>query len=188
MRPNSLRKIEPIPFTTDDESKLREKLSKFCEKKRLYCVSTRTIGAPYRAVYINGPDAKLLLINPIVTKYGDDKVRSEELSEFDKKGRKARTVLRAKYIEVECDNLGTVIFSGDETEKQADLNECIMVQQMIDLLDGFTIADRNINAPINNTAKYNANDLVLAKNQEGVIEHIKYKNVQRYIDKGYVIL
>lgn len=188
MRPNSLRKIEPIPFTKEDEDRLREKLSKYCEKKKLYCVSTRTIGAPYRAVYLNSSDAKLLLINPIVTKYSDDKIRSEELSEFDKKGRKARTVLRAKSIEVECDNLGTVLFAGDEKEKQSDLNECIMVQQMIDLLDGFTIADRNINAPLVKTTAYSPNDLVLAKTQEGVIEHIKYKNVQRYIDKGYVIL
>lgn len=188
MKPNSLKKIDSIPFTKEQEDILREKLSKYCEKRNLYCISTRTIGSPYRAVYLNAPEAKLLLINPIVKKYGDERINSQEVSEYDNNGRKARTVIRATYIEVECDNLGTVIFSGDTSEKTRDLNECIMVQQMIDLLDGFTIGDRNINQPIQNKAKYDRNQLVLAKNPEGIIEHIKYKYVQRYIDKGYVVI
>ena len=63
-----------------------------------------------------------------------------------------------------------------------------MVQQLIDLLDGFTIADRNINKPLPSDTKYNRNQLVLAKNSEGVIEQIKFKNIERYIEKGYTIL
>jgi peptide deformylase len=188
MKQNSLRKIDSTPFTKEIEDSLREKLSKYCQKKNLYCVSTRTIGYPYRAIYLNAPEAKLLLINPVVKKYGDNRINSQEVSEFVNKGRKAKTVIRATSIEVECDNLGTVIFSGDTETNQKDLNECIMIQQMIDLLDGFTIADRNINQPIIVKAEYGRNQLVLAKNPDGIIEHIKYKYVQRYIDKGYVIM
>lgn len=188
MRPNSLTKIESKPFTKEVEDKLKELLSRYCEKKNLYCISTRTLGFPHRAVYINSPEAKLLLINPIIKKYGEERINSQELSEYDNNGKKARTVIRATNIEVECDNLGTVIFSGDTKEKTEDLNECIMVQQLIDLLDGFTIADRNINRPVVKTTNYDRNQLVLARNAEGVIEHIKYKHVQKYIDKGYVII
>jgi hypothetical protein len=188
MRPNSLKRIEPKPFTKENEDTLRGKLSIYCEKRNLYCVSTRTIGSPYRAIYLNDPDVKLLMVNPVVKKYGDERINSEELSDYDNGGRKARTVVRATYIEVECDNLGVVIFSGDIKEKTHQLNECIMVQQMIDLLDGFTIADRNINTPFVNKTNYDRNQLVLAKNPEGVIEHIKYKYVQKYIDKGYIVI
>jgi peptide deformylase len=188
MRPNSLKKIESIPFTKEIEDSLREKLSKYCEKRNLYCISSRTIGSPYRALYLNAPNAKLLLVNPVIKKYGEDRINSQEVSEYDNNSKKARTVIRATDIEVECDNLGTVIFSGDLKEKTEELNECIMVQQMIDLLDGFTIADRNINTPITNKVKYDRNQLVLARNPEGVIEHIKYKYVQKYIDKGYVVI
>lgn len=188
MRKNSLKKIESTPFTKENEDFLKEKLSNYCEKKNLYCISTRTICKDYRAIYINDRDAKLLLVNPVVKKYGDERINSQEVSEYDNNGRKARTVIRATYVEVECDNLGTVVFSGDIKEKQRELNECIMVQQLIDLLDGFTIADRNINQPVVNKANYDRNQLVLAKNPDGVIEHIKYKYVQRYIDKGYVVI
>lgn len=188
MRPNSLKKIEPKVFTKEAEDFLRKKLSEYCEKKNIYCISTRTICKEYRAIYINGRDTKLLLVNPFIKKYGEEKLNSLEISEYDNMGRKGRTVIRATNIEVECDNLGTVIFSGDTKEKTEDLNECIMVQQMIDLLDGYTIADRNINQPLLRKTDYDRNQLVLAKNPEGVIEHIKYKYVQKYIDKGYVIL
>lgn len=188
MKQNSLKKIESKEFTKETEDFLKQKLSEYCEKKNLYCVSTRTICRDYRAIYINGRDLKLLLINPFIKKYGEERINSQEVSEYDNNGKKARTVIRATNIEVECDNLGTVIFSGDTKEKTEDLNECIMVQQLIDLLDGFTIADRNINRPIVKTANYDRNQLVLARNTEGVIEHIKYKHVQKYIDKGYVII
>ena len=187
MKPNSLKPIEKKSVTKEEEDLLRDKLSNYCERNRLFCTSTRSICKSYRAIYING-ETKLLLINPVVKKYGDERISSQEVSEFDTKGRKARTVIRATSIEVECDNLGTVLFSGDTETNQRDLNECIMVQQLIDLLDGFTIADRNINQPIRVPVQYTRNQLVLAKNSEGIIEHIKYKNVQKYIDKGYTIL
>lgn len=187
MKPNSLKPIEKKPVTKDEEDFLRDKLSNYCERKGLFCISTRSICKSYRAIYINGEN-KLLLINPSVKKYGDERISSQEVSEFDTKGRKARTVVRATSIELECDNLGTILFSGDTKDNTHDLNECIMVQQMIDLLDGFTIADRNINQPVTNKTNYDRNQLVLAKNAEGIIEHIKYKYIQQYIDKGYVIM
>jgi peptide deformylase len=188
MKANSLKPILSTPFTQEVEVSLKEKLSRYCEKRRLFCVSTRTLLSNYRAIYINGPETKLLLVNPVITKYGDARFNSQEVSEFVKEGKKAKTVVRATEIEVQCDNLGTVVFSGNMEDKQADLNECIMVQQMIDLLDGFTIADRNINKPLPSENKYNRNQLVLAKNSEGVIEQIKFKNIERYIEKGYTIL
>jgi peptide deformylase len=188
MKTNSLKPILPTPFTQDTETLLRERLSRYCEKKNLFCISTRTLLSNYRAIYINSPEAKLLLVNPVITKYGDKRFNSQEVSEFVKDGRKAKTVVRAMEIEVQCDNLGTVFFSGDMEENQRDLNECIMVQQLIDLLDGFTIADRNINKPLPSDTKYNRNQLVLAKNAEGVIEQIKFKNIDKYIEKGYIVL
>jgi hypothetical protein len=59
---------------------------------------------------------------------------------------------------------------------------------MIDLLDGITIADKNINQPIRKPIQYERNQLVMAKDPNGNIEQIKYKNISKYIDRGYILM
>jgi hypothetical protein len=59
---------------------------------------------------------------------------------------------------------------------------------MIDLLDGITIADKNINQPIKKQVQYERNQLVMAKDPSGNIEQIKYKHISKYIDKGYILM
>lgn len=182
-------KLSPIPskeFTADDEAYLRKVMGNYCEKKKLFIVSSQTIGSPFRAIYINSDEARLLLMNPKITKIGEGRVNSQEVSEYDTL-RKARVVPRATYIEVQSDNLGLVVFEGDLEEKKSGLNECIMVQQMIDLLDGVTVRDRNVNRPIV-VKKYDRNQLVMVKSPSNTIEQMKYKNVEPLLSKGYTIL
>lgn len=181
--------LTPIPtkgFTSDDESNLKRIMGSYCEKRKLFVVSSQTIGKPFRAIYINSNDGRLLLMNPKITKFGNNIINSQEVSEFDSL-KKGRIVQRATSIEVQTDNLGLVVFEGDLEEKQNDLNECIMVQQMIDLLDGVTIRDKNVNKPIN-VKKYERNQLVMVKSPSNTIEQMKYKNVEPLLTKGYTIL
>lgn len=182
-----IKKIEPKSVTKEEEERLYTKLQKYSESNKLFAVSTQTIGKPYRAFFINTEDSKLLLINPIIKKYEGETINSQEVSEFDNL-RKARVVPRASKIEVVTDNLGTVIFEGDLKEKTIELNECIIAQQMIDLLDGIIISQKNINKPIEIVNKYDRNQLVLAKTPDGKVEQIKYKHVERFIKEGYTIL
>ena len=183
---NQLNPIPAIPFTAGDEQKLKEIMGTYCKKRNLFTVSSQTVGKPFRAVYINSPEAELLLMNPVIQKYGEDMVSSQEVSEWDTL-RKGRVVPRSTSIEVMTDNLGLVVFAGNIEDKQSDLNECIMTQQMIDLLDGVTIKDKNINRPII-TKKYERNQLVMVKSPEGLIDQMKYKVAEPLLAKGYTIL
>jgi peptide deformylase len=189
MKRTQIKAIEPIKtYSKEQEDELREKMAKYCEKNKLHAISTQTIGYPFRAIYINTPDSKLLLINPVIKKLGTDYVNSSEVSEFDNDSKKVRVVKRYTRMEVETDNLGTVLFEGDKYDKTDGLNECIMAQQMIDLLNGITIRDKNINQPIVKNVKYDRNQLILARSPKGMIEQIKYKHIESLIDKGYTIL
>lgn len=186
---HSIQKIKGITsYTKEDEDVLREKMKRFCEKKHLYMISSQTIGKPHRAIYINSEDTKLLLINPTIKEFSKDIINSIEVSEFDTKPGKARTVRRALSVTVTTDNLGDVLFEGNTTDNKHGLDECILVQQMIDLLDGITIQDRNINRPTTSSTTYERNQLVLARSPKGIIEQVKYKNIESLITQGYVIL
>lgn len=181
-----LKKIESTPFDKNDEELLKNKLSSYCKRKNLYASSTQSIGIPFRAFYINS-DAPLLLINPIITGYSGETILSQEISEFDK-GNKYRYVNRSSKLQVQTDNLGLVLFEGDLENNKEGLNECIYAQQMIDLLDGVTIADKNVNRPIVKEVKNQRNQLVIVKSPEGMIEQIKFKHIQKFVDKGYVLM
>jgi peptide deformylase len=180
-----LKRIESTQFNKSDEEIIKNRLISYCKKNKFYAASTQSIGLPFRAFLIN-EETPLLLINPIILKYSNESILSQEVSEFDDL-RKYRYVNRALKIEVQTDNLGLVVFEGNEENKEG-LNECIYAQQMIDSLDGITIADRNVNRPVQSEVKYQRNQLVMAKSPEGLIEQIKYKHIQKYIDNGYVIM
>ena len=181
-----LKKIEAVPFTQEDEELILKTLKRFATKNNLSAVCTRSVNLPFRAFYLN-TETPLLLINPFITNYSKEAFQSTETSEFDTNG-KFRIVVRAFSIDVQTDNLGVVRFEGNMEDKQTDLNECIYAQQMIDLLDGVTIADKNINQPVTKPIQYERNQLVMAKDPNGNIEQIKYKHISKYIDKGYVLM
>ena len=181
-----LKKIEPSSFNQSDEEVLKKKLISYCRRNNLYAASTQSIDSKFRAFLIN-TDVPLLLINPVIVGYSGETILSQETSEFDTTN-KYRYVNRASKLQVQSDNLGTVIFEGDLNENKEGLNECVYAQQMIDLLDGITIADKNVNRPYQKEVSYERNQLVMAKSPEGMIEQIKYKHIQKFIDKGYVLM
>ena len=181
-----LTKIESTPFTKSDEELILKTLKRYASSTKLSAVCTRSVNLPFRAFYLN-TETPLLLINPYITKYSNDAFQSTEMSEFDTNG-KSRIVVRAFSIEVQTDNLGLVVFEGDMEKDREGLDECIFAQQMIDLLDGITIADKNINQPIKKQVQYERNQLVMAKDPNGNIEQIKYKHISKFIEKGYVLM
>lgn len=181
-----LNKKESTPFTKEDEQLILKTLKAYSTKNKLVAVSTQSVNLPFRAFYLN-TDTPILLINPKIVNYSKDAFQSSETSDFDSNG-KVRIVIRAFSIEVQTDNLGLVVFKGDMENEREGLDECIFAQQMIDLLDGITIADKNINQPVKAPVKYERNQLVMAKSPSGTIEQIKYKHISKFIDKGYVLM
>lgn len=181
-----IKKIEPTKFTKVDEEYLKTILSRYCKTHNRTAVSTQTLGAPFRAIYLNS-ETELLLMNPVISGYAGDTILSQEVSEFDN-ARKYRYVNRATKLQVQTDNLGLVVFEGNSETDKVNLDECIHAQQMIDLLDGITIDQKNINRPFVKELKPERNQLVMVKSPEGMIEQIKYKHTQKYINNGYVIM
>lgn len=184
---NKIKKIESTDFTKEDEASLYKKMYDFCVKNKRYIVSSQTIGKPFRAIFLNSPTTKLLMINPSIKLYGEDKVLSQETCEFDKSWKKVRRVKRSRKIEVNTDNHGVVVIDGVDGDKE-EMNESTFVQQMLDLLNGITIADSNVNQPHQYDEKMRRNELVITQSPEGIVERIKYKHIEDYIGKGYTIL
>ena len=162
-------------------------------------LSANQIGLDVRACVINVKDP-LVLINPKVTEVSKETVAYvEQCLSLDKTMRKPVKTIRHKSFTVECDNLGTVIFSSDSKEEWKDSNEffgdeglleCVCAQHEIDHLNGILITDniRRYTATVTSTKKYGRNDRVMVKLANGDTEFMKYKKAQPLLSQGAEIL
>ena len=114
--------------------------------------------------------------------------------------RKPVKTVRHKSFTVECDNLGTVIFSPDsETGTWENSNEffsdegmleCVVAQHEIDHLNGVLITDskRKYTETITREKKYGRNERVMVKLADGSTEFMKYKKAEPLLSQGAEIL
>ena len=163
-------------------------------------LSANQIGLDVRACVINVKEP-LLLINPKVTEVSKDTVAYvEQCLSLDKTMRKPTKTVRHKSFTVECDNLGTVIFSPDNKESNwkdsneffsdEGLLECVCAQHEIDHLDGILITDsmRRYTTTIVREKKYGRNERVMVKLPSGDTEFMKYKKAEPLLTQGAEIL
>jgi hypothetical protein len=115
--------------------------------------------------------------------------------------RKPVKTVRHKSFTVECDNLGTVVFSADieEGKEWKDSNEffsdeglleCVCAQHEIDHLDGILITDssRRYTTTVTREKKYGRNERVMVKLPNGDTEFMKYKKAEPLLTVGAEIL
>jgi peptide deformylase len=161
-------------------------------------LSANQIGLEVRACVINVKEP-LVLINPKVTEASKDTVAYvEQCLSLDKTMKKPVKTVRHKTFTVECDNLGTVIFSNDSNEWKdsneffADegLLECVCAQHEIDHLNGVLITDkvRRYTTTVTAPKKYGRNERVKVKLLNGDTEFMKYKKAEPMIALGAEIL
>jgi peptide deformylase len=161
-------------------------------------LSANQIGLDVRACVINVTDP-LVLINPIVTEVSKDTVAYvEQCLSLDKTMRKPVKTIRHKSFTIECDNLGTVVFSPTKNEwKDSDeffndegLLECVCAQHEIDHLDGILITDskRRYSTTVTREKKYGRNERVMVKLSDGSTEFMKYKKAEPLLSVGCEIL
>ena len=161
-------------------------------------LSANQIGLDVRACVINVKEP-LVLINPIVTEVSQDTVAYvEQCLSLDKTMKKPVKTVRHKSFTVECDNLGTVIFSPDSTEwkdsneffSDEGLLETVCAQHEIDHLNGILITDkvRRYTATITAPKKYGRNERVMVKLPNGDTEFMKYKKAEPMLNLGAEIL
>lgn len=196
--PSKLKtKIEPTPFTQQEIDEISVTLLQELKKHGGIGLSANQIGIDKRACVINVKEP-LVLINPRVAEVSEESVvYVEQCLSMPKTMRKPVQTVRFKTITVECDNLGTVIFSPDSKEEWKDSNEfyndeglleCVVAQHEIDHLEGRLITDRRYTQTITREKKYGRNERVMVKLSDGTTEFMKYKKAQPLLSQGAEIL
>ena len=196
--PSKLKtKIEPTPFTQQEIDEISVTLLQELKKHGGIGLSANQIGINKRACVINVKEP-LVLINPRVAEVSEESVvYVEQCLSMPKTMRKPVQTVRFKTITVECDNLGTVIFSPDSKEEWKDSNEfyndeglleCVVAQHEIDHLEGRLITDRRYTQTITREKKYGRNERVMVKLSDGTTEFMKYKKAQPLLSQGAEIL
>jgi len=198
--PNKLRKpLEPKPMTQEQIDEISTTLLTELKRHGGIGLSANQVGLDVRACVINVKEP-LVLINPKVTEVSKETVAYvEQCLSLEKSMRKPVKTVRNKSFTVECDNLGTVIFSPDQKEPYKDSNEffsdeglleCVCAQHEIDHLNGVLITDsiRRYTTTIVNNKKYGRNDKVMVKLADGNTEFMKYKKAQPLLSQGAEIL
>ena len=198
--PNKLRKpLEGKSMTQEQIDEISTTLLTELTKHGGIGLSANQIGLDVRACVINVKEP-LVLINPIVTEVSQDTVAYvEQCLSLDKTMKKPVKTVRHKSFTVECDNLGTVIFSPDQKEPYKDSNEffsdeglleTVCAQHEIDHLNGILITDkvRRYTATITAPKKYGRNERVMVKLPNGDTEFMKYKKAEPMLNLGAEIL
>ena len=198
--PNKLRKpLEGKPMTQEQIDEISTTLLTELKRHGGIGLSANQIGLDVRACVINVKEP-LVLINPIVTEVSKDTVAYvEQCLSLDKTMKKPVKTVRHKSFTVECDNLGTVIFSPDQKEPWKDSNEffsdeglleTVCAQHEIDHLNGILITDkiRRYTTTVTSTKKYGRNDRVMVKLANGDTEFMKYKKAEPLLSQGAEIL
>ena len=198
--PNKLRKpLETKPMTQEEIDEISTTLLTELKRHGGIGLSANQIGLDVRACVINVKEP-LVLINPKVTEVSKETVAYvEQCLSLEKSMRKPVKTVRNKSFTVECDNLGTVIFSPDQKEPYKDSNEffsdeglleCVCAQHELDHLNGVLITDsiRRYTTTVVNNKKYGRNDKVMVKLADGNTEFMKYKKAQPLLSQGAEIL
>ena len=197
--PNKLRKpLESKPMNQKEVDEISTILLQELTKHGGIGLSANQIGLDVRACVINVKEP-LVLINPKITNVSEEMVAYvEQCLSIPKSMRKPVKTVRHKSFTVECDNLGTVIFSPDkETHENSNeffsdegLLECVCAQHEIDHLDGVLITDskRRYTTTVTAPKKYGRNERVMVKLSDGSTEFMKYKKAEVLLSQGAEIL
>jgi len=198
--PNKLRNPLGIkPMTQEEIDSISTTLLQELKRHGGIGLSANQIGLDVRACVINVKEP-LVLINPKVTEVSQDTVAYvEQCLSLEKTMRKPVKTVRHKSFTIECDNLGTVVFSADQKEPYNDSNEffsdeglleCVCAQHEIDHLNGVLITDskRRYTTTVVREKKYGRNDRVMVKLPNGDTEFMKYKKAEPMLKLGAEIL
>ena len=192
--------VQPGEYSHEDIQKITDTLTTALKRYGGVGLAANQIGLDARACIINVKDP-LVLINPVIVNRSDDNIAYVESSiSVDKSLKSPVKTIRSKEITVECDNLGTVVFTpdvykgnwADSNEFFSDMGllETAVAQQVIDLLDGILIThpSRRYTQTVTKSKTYGRNEMVMIQLPDGKTEFLKYKKAQSLLEVGGVIL
>lgn len=193
--------LESKPMNQDEIDEISTTLLHELKRHGGIGLSANQIGLNVRACVINVKEP-LVLINPVVTEVSKETVAYvEQCLSLEKTMKKPVKTVRHKSFTVECDNLGTVVFSPDYVEgrewkdsneffNDSGLLECVCAQHEIDHLNGILITDkeRRYTTTVTAPKKYGRNERVMVKLSNGNTEFMKYKKAESLLTTGAEIL
>jgi peptide deformylase len=146
-------------------------------------------------IRLGGDYEELTLVNPTIIETSENPI---VYFEKDSTKNKIRKTLRFSWIKVNTDNLGVIEFQSNTTKwntredllSDTGLFECIMVQRLIDSIDGIDIThpSRIYNTQIFSDKQPRRNERVMIQSPEGKTEFVKYKNTRPMLEAGYKLL
>lgn len=190
--------VEPKPMTQEEIDVVSTKLLEGLTQHGGVGLAANQIGLDVRACIINVKEP-LVLINPKVVEVSEEVVAYvEQCLSLPKTMKKPLKTVRHKSFTVECDNLGTVLFSSDKTQwkdsneffSDEGLLECVVAQHEIDHLNGILMTDsrRRYTTTITAPKRYGRNERVMVKLPNGTTEFMKYKKAEELLSLGAEIL
>lgn len=196
-----VKKVDTSPVTEQDLLEYNAKI----KNNRDLLINAASVGLDKRIVTLNLEEGvenipiPLTLVNPVLTEYLDTRIAYPEYNDYNKikKREKLKRVIRYPAIKVQTDNHGMLEFGvGDgsnEMDKdvyQTELFKCVLIQRLIDSVDGIDInhASRRYNIQRTAIKKIGRNDRVVLKSQTGDVIMTKHKFSQKYLEMGYTIM
>lgn len=190
--------VEPQPMTQEEIDVVSTQLLESLTQNGGVGLAANQIGLDVRACVINVKEP-LVLINPKVVEVSEEVVAYvEQCLSLPKTLKKPLKTVRHKSFTVECDNLGTVLFSSDKTQwkdsneffSDEGLLECVVAQHEIDHLNGILMTDsrRRYTTTITAPKRYGRNERVMVKLPNGTTEFMKYKKAEELLSLGAEIL
>jgi hypothetical protein len=189
-----VQKINQTSVTSEDIANYKQSISKL--EGFMFTASDVNIDKRIITIRLGNVEDELTLVNPKVEKTSD-----QPLVYFEKdtnKSNKIRKTIRFPYIILDTDNLGRVEFKAEKNDwKNSDeffgdtgLLECVLVQRLIDAIDGIDITSplRQYSETITKDKEPGRNERVMLQGPEGEMEFVKSKKVHSYLQKGWNLI
>lgn len=178
--------LQPQNLSQQEIDEISTKLLDELTRHKGIGLSANQIGLDVRACVINVKEP-LVFINPRVVEVSEEQVMyMEQCLSLPKTLKKPVKTVRRKEITLECDNLGTVVFSPDSDNWETPndfwndmgMLETVVIQHELDHLDGILITDKQRRyVETVRTNKINRNEKVMVKLNDGTTDFVKYKHV-----------
>ena len=191
-----IKKINQAPITTDDITSYKEAIAKL--EGFMFTAADVDMDKRIITIRLGSVEDELTLINPVI-----EKTSEQPLVYFEKdtyKQTKIRKTIRSTYLLIDTDNLGKVEFkvTNDKMDwKNADdffgdvgLLECVLVQRMIDAIEGIDIThpNRQYSETITKDKKPGRNERVMLQGPKGEMEFVKNKKIDCYLQNGWNLI
>ena len=191
-----VQKINESPITQADVNLYKNAISKL--EGVVFNASDVNIDKRIITIRLGNVEDELTLVNPKVIKNSDSPVVYFEKDTY--KQTKIRKTIRSTYLLIDTDNLGKVEFkvTNDKMDwKNADdffgdvgLLECVLVQRMIDAIEGIDIThpNRQYSETITKDKKPGRNERVMLQGPKGEMEFVKNKKIDSYLQNGWNLI